>query len=188
MGTEYRPSARDRLRVRLRRRVLHRLRALVEPDGARLLDLGGGTGATTVEFGRGARELVVLEPNERRIARGKAANVPVRLVLGAAETIPFPTERFDRVVSLMSFHHFPDGDAALRESSRVLVPGGRLVIFDLDPSTRSGRWVALVEGRISHHAFRFAPWEELEQRARAAGFREVHRESFRSGAFVVAVR
>ena len=188
VSNEYRPSSRDRFRVRARRALLGRLRSLLAPDGLRLLDVGGGTGATTVVFGEGAKERVVLEPDERKVSRGRAAQTPVEFVSGLAEAVPFEDGRFDRVVSLMSFHHFPRGDDALREAVRVLVPGGRMVIYDFDPSTLSGRWVAFFEGKVLRHPFSFTSPAELERRALAAGFRTVRREPFGSGGFVIAER
>jgi len=188
MSVGYRPSARDRWRIRMRRALLAELHSRVGPGGLRLLDLGGGTGAATSVFGAGARELVVLEPDERRVAHGRAAGAPVSFVVGSAESIPFEAGRFDRVVSLMSFHHFPRGDDALREAARVLSPGGRLVVYDFDPSTPAGRWVAFVEGRLLRHGFAFTGPVELERRALAAGFGSARHEAFGSGAFLLAER
>ena len=184
----YLPSRRDRFRLWARRALLDRLRSLTEPEGCRLLDLGGGTGAATAAFGRGARELVVLEPDERKILRGRAAGAPVTFVSGVAETLPYGVGQFDRVVSLMSFHHFPQADVALREAARVLAPGGRLVVYDFDRSTLLGRWVAVFEGHLARHSFSFVTAAELEQQVLAAGFRSARREPFGSGAFVVAER
>jgi len=185
MDPEYRPSFQDQFRVRRRRALLERLRVLLTPDGARLLDLGGGTGATTVEFGRGAKEVVVLEPDERKVARGQAARTPVTFASGVAESIPYPDERFDRVTSLLSFHHFSRGDDALREAARVLVPGGRLVLYDIDPSSWAARWMGLF---LRNHPNGFATPSELEQKLLAAGFRTARREPIRSGTFLVADR
>jgi ubiquinone/menaquinone biosynthesis C-methylase UbiE len=184
----YRPSRRDWFRLRARRALLERIRSLIEPDGTRLLDLGGGTGATTVTFGKGARELVVLEPDVRKISRGRDAGAPVTFIPGVAEALPYGVGRFDRVVSLMSFHHFLQGDEALREAARVLAPGGRLVVYDFDRSTLSGKWVAFFEGHLGRHPMPFVTGVDLERRVLSAGFLRAHRESFGSGAFVVAER
>ncbi len=188
MGMGYRPSRRDRFRLRARRALLERIRSLVAPEGTRLLDLGGGTGATTTVFGKGARELVVLEPDMRKISRGRDAGAPVTFVPGVAEALPYGVDRFDRVVSLMSFHHFPQGDDVLREAARVLAPGGRLVVYDFDRSTLSGRWIAFFEGHLARHPMQFVTAIELERRVLVAGFLRARRESFGSGAFVVAER
>lgn len=50
----------------------------------------------------------------------------------AAEALPFPAQSFDVVYSVFMFHEMPDDArrAALTEMSRVLKPGGTLVITD----------------------------------------------------------
>jgi ubiquinone/menaquinone biosynthesis C-methylase UbiE len=161
------------------------LRSLLQPEETRLLDLGGGTGVTTAIFGKEARDIVVLEPNERKISRGRSAGAPMTFVSGVGESIPYPDGQFDRVVSLLSFHHFSRGDDVLRETARVLAPGGRLVVYDLNPSSLSARWLGLFLG---HHRERFASSSDLARRVLAAGFRAARTEPFRSGTFVVADR
>lgn len=188
MPEEYRPSWRDRIRRYGRRELLDRLRARVEPGGTRLLDVGGGTGVTTVVFGNAATELVVLEPARKKILRGQKAHAPVTFVEGVAEAIPYAEGRFDRVVSLMSFHHFSDGEKACREAYRVLAPGGRFVVYDFDRGPPPARLVAFWVVRVRHRKMRLLSSAELEEVVRSAGFRNVRREAFRGGAFVVGDR
>jgi len=188
MAEVYRPGRRDRLRIRQRRATLERMRAVLEPERTRILDLGGGTGATATVFGAGAQEIVVVEPNAKKVARGKAAHAPVTFVDGFAESLPYGPERFDRVVSLMSFHHFADGDAVLREAARVLAPGGRLVVYDFDRSHWLGRWAAFFEGRRGGPPARFVTPAELERRVTAAGFARTRHESVGAGTLLVGER
>lgn len=141
-----------------------------------------------MEFGKGAREIVVLEPDERKVMRGRRANAPVTFVTGVAESIPFERARFDRVVSLLSFHHFSDGAKACCEAARVLAPGGRLVVYDLERSSLAGRWLALFSRHHRHSAAGFATTEQLEQAVSAAGLSVVRREAFWSGTFLVGER
>ena len=47
---------------------------------------------------------------------------------GAAESLPFPDQSFDAVVSQFGLMFFMDRRQALREMLRVLAPGGRLVV------------------------------------------------------------
>ena len=54
------------------------------------------------------------------------------LRLGAVEALPYPDATFDTVVSTMAFSGYPDGAAAAAEVARVLVPGGRLVLIDVN--------------------------------------------------------
>jgi ubiquinone/menaquinone biosynthesis C-methylase UbiE len=58
------------------------------------------------------------------------SNVEQRLADGA--TLPFEDGTLDAVFANMYLHHCPDPQAAIDEMVRVLKPGGRLVITDMD--------------------------------------------------------
>jgi predicted O-methyltransferase YrrM len=71
--------------VRKRRDDLPTLCALVSsrPD-IRLLDIGGGAGSATAQFAASAREVVVLEPNDRKVRLGQSIQPTFRFVKGIA--------------------------------------------------------------------------------------------------------
>ena len=107
-----------------------------EPSPAAVLDVGCGTGALL-------RELESRLPNEidlagvdpapamLEVARGKLRpGSRIRLEEASAEQLPFQNETFDLVISTVSFHHWSDQPAGLREAARVLKPGGRIVLAD----------------------------------------------------------
>jgi ubiquinone/menaquinone biosynthesis C-methylase UbiE len=48
------------------------------------------------------------------------------------ERLPYLSETFDTVVNTMAFTGYPDGKKALMEIHRVLKPGGRFVLVDID--------------------------------------------------------
>jgi SAM-dependent methyltransferase len=52
-----------------------------------------------------------------------------RVVCGAGERLPFPSESFDLLLSHEVLEHVQDDAAAVREIVRVLRPGGRLALF-----------------------------------------------------------
>lgn len=56
----------------------------------------------------------------------------MRFVLGDAAELPFEAEAFDVVFSRLAFHHFPEPTRPFAEMVRVLRPGGKLVLIDME--------------------------------------------------------
>ncbi|MEO8326236.1 MAG: methyltransferase domain-containing protein, partial [Nitrospirota bacterium] len=65
------------------------------------------------------------------------------------QPLPFPDNRFDRIVSNLVIGYVQDPGAALRELYRVLAPGGRMVISNLKPNGDfSGIYQSLVSNAV----------------------------------------
>jgi ubiquinone/menaquinone biosynthesis C-methylase UbiE len=66
------------------------------------------------------------------IARHRAAELGMqpKLIEGDAEALPFEDESFDTVVCVLSLCTIPRDDVAIKEMSRVLKPGGKLLLLD----------------------------------------------------------
>lgn len=100
-------------------------------------DLGAGTGFLTEELlGRGAH-VIAIDQSEAMLETlqgklGPAAGERLEVRAGSAEALPLADESVDRVVANMFLHHVEDPAATIREAARVLRPGGRIVISDLD--------------------------------------------------------
>jgi ubiquinone/menaquinone biosynthesis C-methylase UbiE len=94
-----------------------------------VLEVGAGTGLNLPRYRRADR-LVALEPDRtyaRRLrARAGSAHVPVEVVAGSAEALPFPDRSFGNVVTTLALCSVGDLDVALAEIRRVLRPGGAL--------------------------------------------------------------
>ncbi len=99
--------------------------------GARLLEIGCGTGQATLPLAeRGFSVLAVeLGANLAEVARRKLGDFPqVEIVTSSFEDWDGGGELFDAVVSFNAFHWL-DPDARFAKSSSVLRPGGSLGVF-----------------------------------------------------------
>lgn len=95
--------------------------------GKRVLDVGCGPRGS-LEWADHAAERVGLDTLVDRYRRLGIDDHTMEYVDAGAEAIPYPDERFDVVTSFNSLDHVVDVEAALTEMSRVLAPGGTLVI------------------------------------------------------------
>lgn len=150
-----------------------------------VLDLGCGTG----EFERhilchwpDAKVIGVdLCSNMVAAARGKfSPKLAVRFVCGNGQEIPIRSESVDLVVSCSAYHFIPDRQGALREISRVLVPGGRVVLSDWCGDYVMCRvmdaWLTAT-GRAAHAGSLSS--RECRALAREVGFEEEHFDMYR---------
>ncbi|MFO7858848.1 MAG: bifunctional demethylmenaquinone methyltransferase/2-methoxy-6-polyprenyl-1,4-benzoquinol methylase UbiE [Ectothiorhodospiraceae bacterium] len=107
--------------------------------GMRVLDLAAGTGdlaelmAPQVES-RG--QVVLADRSEAMLAEGRNRLLdagwlaPLDYTLADAETLPFASNRFDRVTMGFGLRNVTDKTRALAEMKRVLRPGGRALVLE----------------------------------------------------------
>ncbi|GAB3353076.1 MULTISPECIES: bifunctional demethylmenaquinone methyltransferase/2-methoxy-6-polyprenyl-1,4-benzoquinol methylase UbiE [Chromohalobacter] len=113
-------------------------RAGVRP-GHHVLDIAGGTGDLALKFSRlvGPRGRVVLadiNASMLRVGRDKlldnGVGDNVEYVQANAEALPFADNSFDCITIAFGLRNVTDKDAALRSMTRVLKPGGRLLVLE----------------------------------------------------------
>ncbi|MDX9974240.1 MAG: methyltransferase domain-containing protein [FCB group bacterium] len=107
-------------------------------DGMRVLDVGCGTGLLTVQIAESApgctAEGIDASGPMITVARRKRTRPNCTFKQALAEELPYPDKHFDIVTSALFLHHVDRElkGRCLREIRRVLKPGGRLVIADMD--------------------------------------------------------
>ncbi|HET7911967.1 MAG TPA: methyltransferase domain-containing protein, partial [Pseudolabrys sp.] len=100
------------------------------PRGARVADLGCGSGVFTELLRHQGFQSVGLDISPRLIQLGRRKYPGLELIEGDAENLPFESASLDGVLLSGLVHHFPDPRRLAGEVSRVLRSGGRFVAFD----------------------------------------------------------
>jgi ubiquinone/menaquinone biosynthesis C-methylase UbiE len=106
------------------------LRLLGDGPGG-LLDLGCGGGSHAVAFAVAGWDVVGVDVSEDqlRLARGRG----VEVLRADAAALPFDDGSFDAAVSMFTHTDFDDFGQAIRETARVLRPGGHFVYLGIHP-------------------------------------------------------
>lgn len=108
--------------------------------GEKILDVGCGTGGVTLPAKSrvgpsGQASGIDPAPEMIAVAKKKAARagLDIDFRLGVIEALPYPDSTFDVVTSSLMMHHLPAHlqGKGLAEITRVLKPGGRLLIADM---------------------------------------------------------
>ncbi|MEA2598291.1 MAG: demethylmenaquinone methyltransferase / 2-methoxy-6-polyprenyl,4-benzoquinol methylase [Thermomicrobiales bacterium] len=122
------------------RRLAARIAVGGAPNAAPVLDLATGTGDLALALNAaGAKRVVGLDaaaPMVRAAAVKTRGQRDVALVVGDALSLPFADGQFAACTVSFGLRNMADYEAALREMSRVLGPGGRLVCLELTPFRR----------------------------------------------------
>lgn len=107
------------------------LQHLPTGEGARLLDLGSGSGFYTDELAPAVGRVAALDVQRAMHGSYRERGMPgnVDPITGEAGSLPFRDGAFDGIVSTMTFHESTTEDS-IAEAARVLDEGGRFVAVD----------------------------------------------------------
>ena len=92
------------------------------------LDIGCGTGISTVPLTEIANEVIGIDPSINMLNQADQTNKKVSYQVASAENLPFEDKIFDLVIFSVSFH-FTNQKKALAEAARVLIDNGTLIIY-----------------------------------------------------------
>jgi SAM-dependent methyltransferase len=165
--------------------------------GERVVDVGCGTGTTTIEAARrvvpggSAVGVDISAPliDAARTRAGDAGVEAVEFVEADAQRLPFPEGGFDAVVSRFGIMFFDDPDAAFANLGRAVRPGGRLVVVCPNDPLQT-EWVAIAFAAAAPHVglpdlgpfgspgpFAFADGDRLRGALQAGGFIDITLEA-----------
>lgn len=108
------------------------------PEGARIADIGAGTGLYSLMFAdkvgpRGVVYAIDIEPRFLKLIGQRAADLDVGnvvSVLGRDKDITLPPASVDLVFIADTYHYFSDRPAIMATVKDALSPRGRLIILD----------------------------------------------------------
>lgn len=108
------------------------------PDGPiSIVDLGCGTGELSLTMAGPGRSIILVDQSQAMLDEARKSLSDVKegdldFRLGSMEHLPLANEEVDVAVLSMVLHHVPEPSGALKEASRILKPGGLLILADLD--------------------------------------------------------
>lgn len=137
---------------RARRQIIAELirRKVPLPKDAKLLEIGCGTGHNLPMLGEfGQVDALEVDPIARGMAEKRLGRTVLSSPLPALEGVPDAT--YDMVAALDVVEHIPDDKAALEGISRVLKPGGKLLM-----TVPAHQWMWSAHDVVNHHQRRYS--------------------------------
>ncbi|HIH24253.1 TPA: methyltransferase domain-containing protein [Candidatus Woesearchaeota archaeon] len=125
------------------------------PHKGTLLDVGCGTGRSKRFFPGMAWQGI--EPAQGLIEHA-SLDATEHITLGCGESLPYPDDSFDIVLSLTALQNFDDPDAGLQEMNRVTKPDGVILLSFLKKSEKKSMLEQIVRTKL--HVL--AAWENAK--------------------------
>ena len=103
--------------------------------GSLAADIGAGSGFVTEELLRQGAKIIAIDQSDAMLEVMKKkfeGRSEIEYRTGEAENLPAASNSLDFAFANMYLHHVEHPAAAIREMARILKPGGKLVITDLD--------------------------------------------------------
>jgi len=104
-------------------------------QGPKVLEVSFGTGYLLTQYaGQFETYGIDLNHNLAKVTKENLRHIKLTAHIQVAnvESLPYPAAVFDSIINTMAFTTYPDGELAMAEITRVLKPGGRLVMLDIN--------------------------------------------------------
>jgi len=150
-------------------------------NGQSVLDAGCGFGGTIEAINKRHQSMSLfglnIDPRQVEVAMKQVRpgyDNSIRFLVGDACAMPFQGSSFHRVLAVECIFHFPSRFQFLKEASRVLKPGGILVLSDFVPQFMGGGGAGWIQRMIGRgYGTTGSDWKEGDYRRMA---REVRLE------------
>ena len=124
--------------------------ALPHIQGPKVLETSFGTGYLLTKYAD-KFDTYGIDYNEKFVTMAteklQKKNISATLQKADIEDLPFDDETFDCIINTMAFTGYPNGEKAMAEIHRVLKPGGKFILVDIDyPTNRN--WLGMKLTRL----------------------------------------
>ena len=136
--------------------------------GSSVLDVGGGTGVLAQHVVAASGCSVTVLDRDPLAVEMASSRSGVSSALGDAAAMPFPDASFDVALFIDAFHHVVDQGSAVRETARVLRPGGLVLVAERHPAYFAAKLTYAYERMIGESVSAHTP-EALAKMFRDAG-------------------
>ncbi|MGW2899852.1 class I SAM-dependent methyltransferase [Streptomyces sp. NPDC001212] len=143
--------------------------------GARVADIGAGTGISTALLHERGAEVLAVEPGDGMAAHFRLTRPGIPIVRGDGNALPLADSCADLLTYAQSWH-WTDPDRAVPEALRVLRPGGALALW-WNRDAADIEWIARQNDRICR-LFSIDPYAE-KGAAAARAVKAQHTERLR---------
>jgi ubiquinone/menaquinone biosynthesis C-methylase UbiE len=107
--------------------------------GKTAADIGAGTGYLTQGLLSNGLNVIAIDQSEnmlnelkQKFSMKKIQNISLTCIVGEAENLPLEQNSVDYAFANMYLHHVEHPLTAIREMARIVKPGGKVVITDMD--------------------------------------------------------
>jgi demethylmenaquinone methyltransferase/2-methoxy-6-polyprenyl-1,4-benzoquinol methylase len=104
--------------------------------GSSALDVATGTGDLAIALARRGTEVVGSDFSEGMLERARRKSTAVRWEQANALALPYPDDAFDAATVGFGARNFSDLERGLAEMTRVVRPGGRVVVLEITTPTK----------------------------------------------------
>jgi SAM-dependent methyltransferase len=113
---------------------------LVPAPGRATVELGCGEGRVSRDLAARGHRVTGVDASPTLLAAAREAHPEGEYLLADAAAVPLPDATFDLAVAHNSLMDIEDMPGAVRETARLLVPGGRFCVCITHPLADAGAW------------------------------------------------
>jgi SAM-dependent methyltransferase len=113
---------------------------LLPPPGRQTVDIGCGEGRFTRDLKALGHPIIGIDSSPAMLAAARALDPAMKLIRADAVALPLDDASADLAVAFMSLHDIDAMADAIRETGRVLAPGGKLCLAIVHPVNSAGRF------------------------------------------------